>query len=43
LDGAHEQVACAACHGLERGPGGEPMVRYRPLETECIACHGGGR
>jgi len=43
LEGAHEQVTCFGCHGVEPGPGGALMVRYRPLETDCSACHGGGR
>lgn len=39
LDGAHRDVACASCHRTEATPRG-PMVRYRPLGTECRSCHG---
>ena len=44
LDGAHEDVACSQCHRRESGPGIGPgvMVRYRPLDVTCAACHGGG-
>lgn len=40
LDGAHESAACAACHASETSPEGT-FVRYRPLDMECIDCHGG--
>ena len=39
LDGAHIRVACAACHKTELTTHG-PMVRYRPLATTCVSCHG---
>lgn len=44
LDGAHEDVSCGECHRREDAPGspGGSMVRYRPLELDCVACHGGG-
>ncbi len=44
LDGAHAEVQCGECHEREAEPRapGEGMVRYRPLDTECSACHGGG-
>jgi len=35
LRGAHEKVACARCHIPENSP-----IRYRPLESSCISCHG---
>jgi hypothetical protein len=40
LDGAHARVPCAGCHttGASDANG---FVRYRPLRTECTACHGG--
>ncbi|MGW8266441.1 MAG: cytochrome c3 family protein [Longimicrobiales bacterium] len=41
LDGAHENLSCNQCHSREGGE--EGSVRYRPLETTCAACHGGGR
>ncbi len=36
---AHRDVDCAACHarGLVQGL---EVVRYRPLPTECVDCHG---
>ncbi|MBX7118905.1 MAG: hypothetical protein K1X31_07900 [Gemmatimonadaceae bacterium] len=40
LDGAHQKVACAQCHTVTTTSGGSPVVRYRPLETTCRACHG---
>jgi hypothetical protein len=40
LRGAHERVACAACHGTETG-GGVTRVRYRPTASRCESCHGG--
>jgi hypothetical protein len=44
LEGAHADVGCTECHRLEedpyQGPGG--MVRYRPLDVTCAACHRGG-
>jgi hypothetical protein len=41
LDGAHAGAPCGACHKTEKGPQGAPMVRYRPLGTDCRDCHGG--
>jgi len=35
LTGKHEKAACAGCHPV--GAGG--AVRYRPLGTDCAACH----
>ena len=47
LEGAHEDVACAACHSTEAVESAMEsalervtFVRYRPLERECVACHG---
>lgn len=39
LDGAHQDVPCASCHLKTMTKEGTPLVRYRPLETECKACH----
>jgi hypothetical protein len=36
LRGAHAKVACRACHVA---PAGEPVLVFRPLESECAACH----
>lgn len=43
LDGAHREVPCNECHGMEELPGAPDrfLVRYRPLDTTCSACHGG--
>jgi len=44
LDGAHRDVPCASCHRAEKVSGRtEPVVHYRPLETECRSCHEGER
>lgn len=43
LDGKHADVACSNCHVPAPGPDGTPTVRYRPLRTECAACHGSAR
>ncbi|MGD8289312.1 MAG: cytochrome c3 family protein [Gemmatimonadota bacterium] len=42
LDGAHNGVDCASCHRSE-GSDAAAFVRYRPLGTECVDCHGGDR
>ncbi len=42
LNGAHARVACSGCHKADSA-GDSTIVRYRPLQTECGACHGGGR
>jgi hypothetical protein len=39
LDGAHTRVACGSCH-VAVDDHGVTVVRYRPLETPCAACHG---
>ncbi len=38
LDGAHERAACAKCHSKVT-VGDESFVRYKPVPTQCIACH----
>ncbi|MCC6673469.1 MAG: hypothetical protein IT458_20595 [Planctomycetes bacterium] len=35
----HEGLACAACHKPFRH-GTADVIRYRPLPTECVDCHG---
>ncbi len=40
LEGAHARVPCADCHTEETDPSGQRFVRYKPLPTECEACHG---
>lgn len=42
LDDAHENVACSACH-KEVEHDGERFIRYRPLGTQCVDCHGDHR
>jgi hypothetical protein len=39
LDGAHRDVACASCHLSEENDEGSDTVRYRPVPTDCKACH----
>jgi nitrate/TMAO reductase-like tetraheme cytochrome c subunit len=43
LDGAHEKVTCAACHPAAKSADGAAYVVYRPLQSECSACHAGKR
>ena len=38
LEGAHENVACQACHPVT-DMGGGSVVRYRPIEPTCETCH----
>lgn len=39
LSDAHARLECSACHlpVVERG---QEFIRYRPLGTECVDCHG---
>lgn len=43
LTGKHEKVACDKCHFVPTGSkeqvAGKPVVRYKPLEQKCNACH----
>ncbi len=39
LGEAHKNVACSGCHKVEDIDGVQ-AVRYKPLPTECSACHG---
>jgi hypothetical protein len=38
LEGAHKRTACASCH-KPAPAGGSSVVRYKPLDTACRACH----
>ncbi|MEM7200613.1 MAG: hypothetical protein AAF628_10130 [Planctomycetota bacterium] len=38
----HRRLACAACHQSEQH-GDSIFVRYRPLGTNCVDCHGAHR
>jgi hypothetical protein len=38
LDGKHEQVQCVACHQVVEA-GGKKIAQYKPVPTECGACH----
>jgi hypothetical protein len=38
IDGAHDQVACSGCH-VEELRGGRSVIRYRPIDPDCGACH----
>ncbi len=39
LEGAHAELDCAACHTAPTA--GDPLsVRYKPLGTDCVDCHG---
>ncbi len=39
LDENHAKLACDACHKPYDTPAG-PLVRYKPLGTQCSDCHG---
>lgn len=38
LDGAHQGVACAACHKPVPGAQNQ-QIRYKPLDRACASCH----
>lgn len=40
LKGAHQSVACAACHVNRRLVNGTPVLFYKPTPGACEACHG---
>ncbi|CAG0979184.1 hypothetical protein PHYC_01672 [Phycisphaerales bacterium] len=40
LDENHARLGCAACHKPVERPGGQPVIRYRPLGVRCQDCHG---
>lgn len=41
LKGAHQNVACSACHQNRRMAAGTLVLFYKPTPTACEACHGG--
>lgn len=40
LEGGHRDAPCASCH-VPEADAPDPVIRYRPLGTECIDCHRG--
>lgn len=40
LGDQHERLDCSACHISFALPSGAEVVRYRPIGTECVDCHG---
>ncbi|NUP97713.1 MAG: hypothetical protein HUU28_16255 [Planctomycetaceae bacterium] len=40
LDANHVKLACSACHKPWPVAGGRAAVRYKPLGTTCVECHG---
>lgn len=42
LGDAHRKVPCSSCHELESF-GAVQAVRYKPLPTDCVDCHGTDR
>ena len=40
LSAAHKQVACASCHRPTDPEDEASPIRYRPLKTQCVDCHG---
>ncbi|QDV05259.1 Class III cytochrome C family protein [Planctomycetes bacterium Poly30] len=40
LDSHHAELACHQCHKTATTKDGRTAVRYRPLGTECVDCHG---
>jgi len=40
LDANHEKLACAACHRPWPLANGRTAIRYKPLGTTCVECHG---
>ena len=39
LGDAHSKLACSECHKPVE-VGAAMVIRYRPLERECVSCHG---
>ncbi len=39
LEGKHKEAKCRDCHRLEVGPDGQEFRRFKPMSTECRACH----
>ena len=40
LGAAHNEVACSKCHRPWDPENEQSAVRYRPLEKDCVSCHG---
>lgn len=40
LGDQHANLDCKACHLPFANPGGGETIRYRPLGTQCVDCHG---
>jgi hypothetical protein len=40
LKGAHENVACSACHTLKKPVNGVQVLLYKPTPSACSDCHG---
>lgn len=40
LDANHAKLACAACHRPTPLANGRTAIRYKPLGTTCVDCHG---
>jgi hypothetical protein len=38
LTGAHKGAPCRSCHKEERS-GGQTIVRFKPLPSQCESCH----
>lgn len=39
LEGGHQRVPCARCHGQVRDAEGTLYVRYKPTQASCRSCH----
>lgn len=42
LQGAHQEVPCESCHKTQQGQK-LAKARFKPLDTSCQSCHGGGK
>ncbi len=40
LSDAHAQVPCSSCHVSQTFDSGVEAIRYRPIEMDCVHCHG---
>jgi hypothetical protein len=40
LQGGHENVACSACHTLQKSVSGSLVLFYKPTPRACVDCHG---
>ncbi len=39
LLGKHAKTSCASCHPAQKGPHGQPVVKYAGVERTCAGCH----